>query len=128
MRMRVFFILFCLLVFAPVEAQADAPASCDQLAAVYGAEYVPIDNALPHGWDWVVDDMEWVSTVRFGNSGKLSLYRETPARRFWMAHYFDTVPVNGGLHNLCMFRYPFSDELTARAESLEAITNREQVP
>lgn len=99
------FTLFVLLFIAPINAQ-ERTVTCDELAAIFGAENVSIDYSLPHGWDWDIDDMEHVHTLPFGNTGSIQEWREPTRKRRWLAFFFSNT-VSGeppGLHDLCMFR------------------------
>lgn len=102
-------LLFSLTIALTLPLYADdVQPTCDQLAEIYHAENVPVDYSLPYGWDWVKEDMERVAKIYLGGDSTLEQWREAPARRLWIAHYFnhDVTEVNGilGLHNLCMFR------------------------
>lgn len=111
--MHIFLIVFTLLFALPAqEADPFPPATCEQLAAIYGAELVPINDDLPHGWDWVAEDMEQIATIYLGGDSTLEQWREAPARQLWLIHYFDheATEEDGrlGLHHICVFRIPIA--------------------
>lgn len=105
--------ILALLFAPPAPPQAGFPATCEELATIYGATLEPVDYSLPHGWDWVIEDMAFVTKIWLGNGATLEQWREKKAGRLWLFHFYDheaTFDENGehyGLHHMCVFTIPF---------------------